>query len=218
MSAEPVKFYQVGSFAVGNRLLDITQNVRSTTGSSRPPSSGHRPVRAVVRRLGRGTRSTPRCTGHRPGHGGGQRHRLPGGLLHPYPETWQGSRGCTPCSATPRRWPTGWQRPEGQVKAVETRSSVTASDIAAGGRRHRHRLGDALSGMFERNDDVLFICYDNEAYMNTSVPVRHRPRPHAPPPPGGGRHPVPCSAGGSACIAMGARDPLRRHRHRRQSA
>ncbi|MHB1252433.1 MAG: thiamine pyrophosphate-dependent enzyme, partial [Acidimicrobiales bacterium] len=27
----------------------------------------------------------------------------------------------------------------------------------------------ALSGMFERNDDVLFICYDNEGYMNTGV-------------------------------------------------
>jgi pyruvate ferredoxin oxidoreductase beta subunit len=27
----------------------------------------------------------------------------------------------------------------------------------------------ALSGMFERNDDVLYICYDNEAYMNTGV-------------------------------------------------
>ena len=26
-----------------------------------------------------------------------------------------------------------------------------------------------LSGMFERNDDVLFICYDNQAYMNTGV-------------------------------------------------
>src|SRR5579864_6669663 len=26
-----------------------------------------------------------------------------------------------------------------------------------------------LSGMFERNDDVLFLCYDNEAYMNTGV-------------------------------------------------
>lgn len=25
----------------------------------------------------------------------------------------------------------------------------------------------ALSGMFQRNDDVLYICYDNEAYMNT---------------------------------------------------
>src|SRR3546814_9407127 len=26
-----------------------------------------------------------------------------------------------------------------------------------------------LSGLFERNDDVLYICYDNEAYMNTGV-------------------------------------------------
>jgi pyruvate ferredoxin oxidoreductase beta subunit len=27
----------------------------------------------------------------------------------------------------------------------------------------------ALSGMLERGDDVLFICYDNEGYMNTGV-------------------------------------------------
>ena len=26
-----------------------------------------------------------------------------------------------------------------------------------------------LSGMFERNDDVFYVCYDNEAYMNTGV-------------------------------------------------
>jgi pyruvate ferredoxin oxidoreductase beta subunit len=26
-----------------------------------------------------------------------------------------------------------------------------------------------LSGLFERNDDVLFVCYDNQAYMNTGV-------------------------------------------------
>jgi pyruvate/2-oxoacid:ferredoxin oxidoreductase beta subunit len=27
----------------------------------------------------------------------------------------------------------------------------------------------ALSGAVERNDDILFICYDNEAYMNTGI-------------------------------------------------
>ena len=27
----------------------------------------------------------------------------------------------------------------------------------------------SLSGMFERGDDVLYVCYDNEAYMNTGV-------------------------------------------------
>ena len=26
-----------------------------------------------------------------------------------------------------------------------------------------------LSGMFERDDDVLYVCYDNQAYMNTGV-------------------------------------------------
>jgi pyruvate ferredoxin oxidoreductase beta subunit len=26
-----------------------------------------------------------------------------------------------------------------------------------------------LSGMFERDDDVLFVCYDNQGYMNTGV-------------------------------------------------
>jgi len=26
-----------------------------------------------------------------------------------------------------------------------------------------------LSGMFERGDDVLYVCYDNEAYMNTGI-------------------------------------------------
>jgi pyruvate/2-oxoacid:ferredoxin oxidoreductase beta subunit len=27
----------------------------------------------------------------------------------------------------------------------------------------------ALSGAVERNEDILFICYDNEAYMNTGI-------------------------------------------------
>ncbi len=27
----------------------------------------------------------------------------------------------------------------------------------------------ALSGMLERDDDVIYICYDNEAYMNTGI-------------------------------------------------
>jgi pyruvate ferredoxin oxidoreductase beta subunit/2-oxoisovalerate ferredoxin oxidoreductase beta subunit len=27
----------------------------------------------------------------------------------------------------------------------------------------------ALSGTAERNDDVIYVCYDNEAYMNTGI-------------------------------------------------
>lgn len=42
--------------------------------------------------------------------------------------------------------------------------------IAQGGDGGTTDIGmGTLSGMFERNDDVLYICYDNQAYMNTGV-------------------------------------------------
>ena len=42
--------------------------------------------------------------------------------------------------------------------------------VAQGGDGGTLDIGFAcLSGMFERNDDVLYVCYDNEAYMNTGV-------------------------------------------------
>ncbi|MDR0677093.1 MAG: hypothetical protein LBF57_00200 [Holosporaceae bacterium] len=42
--------------------------------------------------------------------------------------------------------------------------------IAQGGDGSTYDIGmGCLSGMFERNDDVLYICYDNQAYMNTGV-------------------------------------------------
>jgi hypothetical protein len=42
--------------------------------------------------------------------------------------------------------------------------------IAQGGDGGTTDIGfGCLSGMFERNDDVLYICYDNEGYMNTGV-------------------------------------------------
>ena len=45
-----------------------------------------------------------------------------------------------------------------------------ASVIAQGGDGATADIGlGLLSGMFERGDDVLYICYDNEAYMNTGV-------------------------------------------------
>jgi pyruvate ferredoxin oxidoreductase beta subunit len=42
--------------------------------------------------------------------------------------------------------------------------------VAQGGDGGTTDIGfGCLSGMFERNDDVLYVCYDNEAYMNTGV-------------------------------------------------
>lgn len=53
-------------------------------------------------------------------------------------------------------------------KAGKTQSEVRV--IAQGGDGGTTDIGfGCLSGMFERNDDVLYICYDNEAYMNTGV-------------------------------------------------
>ncbi len=53
-------------------------------------------------------------------------------------------------------------------KAGKAQSTVRV--IAQGGDGGTTDIGfGCLSGMFERNDDVLYICYDNEAYMNTGV-------------------------------------------------
>ncbi len=42
--------------------------------------------------------------------------------------------------------------------------------IAQGGDGGTADIGlQALSGMFERGHDILYVCYDNEAYMNTGV-------------------------------------------------
>ena len=57
------RFYQTGSFAVGNRLLDAD----AALGAGRPRARRTRsptataPARAAARRSGRATRSTPRC-------------------------------------------------------------------------------------------------------------------------------------------------------------
>ena len=51
---------------------------------------------------------------------------------------------------------------------VKGRSDIRV--IGQGGDGGTMDIGFAcLSGMFERNDDVLYVCYDNEAYMNTGV-------------------------------------------------
>ena len=75
------------------------------------------------------------------------------------------SRGCTRCSATPPRSRPAWPR----RCAVKGRDA-TSGWSAQGGDGGTVDIGFAcLSGMFERGDDVLYVCYDNEAYMNTGV-------------------------------------------------
>ena len=82
----------------------------------------------------------------------------------PYPETsWQmpwlhSLFGNAPAVAT------------GIAAALKAKGRTTSGWSARAATAGTVDIGFAcLSGMFERNDDVLFICYDNEAYMNTGV-------------------------------------------------
>jgi pyruvate ferredoxin oxidoreductase beta subunit len=56
------------------------------------------------------------------------------------------------------------------VAAAMHVSGKSTRVIAQGGDGATTDIGmGALSGMFDRNDDVLYVCYDNQAYMNTGV-------------------------------------------------
>ena len=57
-----------------------------------------------------------------------------------------------------------------RVRAKKAGNTNVPRVIAQGGDGGTTDIGfGPLSGMFERNDDVLYICYDNQAYMNTGV-------------------------------------------------
>ena len=167
----PVKFYQTGTFTVGNRLLAPEQrSVQASTERSNSLNSGHRACQGCGEALGAryAVDAAMRATANQ--------------LIA------ANATGCLEVFSTP--YPeTSWQLPWihslfGNAAAVGTgiaaalkikarkagqaRSAVRV--IAQGGDGGTTDIGfGCLSGMFERNDDVLYICYDNEAYMNTGV-------------------------------------------------
>jgi pyruvate ferredoxin oxidoreductase beta subunit len=58
----------------------------------------------------------------------------------------------------------------GVASAMRVSGKSKVRVIAQGGDGATTDIGmSALSGMFDRNDDVLYVCYDNQAYMNTGV-------------------------------------------------
>jgi pyruvate ferredoxin oxidoreductase beta subunit len=165
MGVQPVKFYQVGSFAVGNRLLDPGQRtVQSDVARTNSINSGHRACQGCGEALGAryALDAAMRATG-------GQLIAVNAtGCLEvfstPFPETswripWIHSLfGNAPAVAT------------GVAAAMRVKGRGDVRVVGQGGDGGTVDIGFAcLSGMFERNDDVLFICYDNEAYMNTGV-------------------------------------------------
>jgi len=167
----PIKFYQTGTFTVGNRLLAPEQrSVQASLERNNSLDSGHRACQGCGEALGAryAVDAAMRAT--------------QGRLIA------ANATGCLEVFSTP--YPeTSWQLPWihslfGNAAAVGTgisaalkvkarKAGFAQSDvrvIAQGGDGGTTDIGfGCLSGMFERNDDVLYICYDNEAYMNTGV-------------------------------------------------
>lgn len=54
--------------------------------------------------------------------------------------------------------------------ALDMRGKTSTNVLAFAGDGGTFDIGlQSLSGAAERNDDILYVCYDNEAYMNTGI-------------------------------------------------
>jgi len=167
-----IKFYQTGTFTVGNRLLPPEQrSVQASVERSNALNSGHRACQGCGEALGAryAVDAAMRASGNRLIAANAT------GCLEvfstPYPETsWQlpwihslfgnaAAVGTGIAAALKVKALKRGERDGGPVRVIAQGGDGGTTDIGFG----------CLSGMFERNDDVLYICYDNEAYMNTGV-------------------------------------------------
>lgn len=160
-----IKYYQTGTFTVGNRLLaDDQRSVQADMHRTNSLNSGHRACQGCGEALGAryAIDAAMRATGNQ--------------LIA------VNATGCLEVFSTP--YPeTSWQVPwihslfgnaaavaSGVAAAQRAKGRPDVRVIAQGGDGGTTDIGfGCLSGMFERNDDVLYVCYDNEAYMNTGV-------------------------------------------------
>jgi len=165
VTLQPVKFNQTQTFTVGNRLVDgparaVQANMRRTNSLN----SGHRACQGCGEALG-------------------ARYVIDAAMQASDNRVMAvNATGCLEVFSTP--YPeTSWQIPwmhslfgnaaavaSGVAAAARVKGRKAVRVIAQGGDGGTTDIGfGCLSGMFERNDDVLYICYDNEAYMNTGV-------------------------------------------------
>ena len=165
MAFQPVKYYQTGTFTVGNRLLPPeTRSVQANMRRTNSLNSGHRACQGCGEALG-------------------ARYAIDAAMEATHRQlVAANATGCLEVFSTP--YPeTSWQIPwihslfgntaavaTGIAAALKAKNKTGVRVIAQGGDGGTTDIGfGCLSGMFERNDDVLYICYDNEAYMNTGV-------------------------------------------------
>jgi pyruvate ferredoxin oxidoreductase beta subunit len=162
---QTVKFYQTGTFTVGNRLLaENERTVQANMERTNSLNSGHRACQGCGEALG-------------------ARYAIDAAMRATQNQLIAvNATGCLEVFSTP--YPeTSWQIPwihslfgnaaavaSGVAAALRMQGKSATRVIAQGGDGGTTDIGfGCLSGMFERNDDVLYLCYDNEAYMNTGV-------------------------------------------------
>src|SRR5664280_3843984 len=156
MTTQPVRFYQVGSFAVGNRLLpDDDRTVQSDPTRSNSLDSGHRACQGCGEALG-------------------ARYAIDAAMRASQGQLVAvNATGCLEVFSTP--YPeTSWRIP--WLHSVFGNAPAVATGVAAAmkvkGRSDVRVIGQAgdggtvdigfgcLSGMFERNDDCLLYTSD----------------------------------------------------------
>ena len=166
---QPIKFYQTGTFTVGNRLLAPEErSVQANMQRTNSLNSGHRACQGCGEALG-------------------ARYAIDAAMNASNRQLIAANAtGCLEVFSTP--YPeTSWQIP--WIHSLFGNAAAVATGIAAAikVKKQKGQGGDVrvvaqggdggttdigfgcLSGMFERNDDVLYICYDNGGYMNTGV-------------------------------------------------
>jgi pyruvate ferredoxin oxidoreductase beta subunit len=164
-SSQKLRFYQKGTFTVGNRLIsDAERTVQASINRSNALTCGHRACQGCGEALGAryAIDAAMRATG--------------GNLIA------VNATGCLEVFTTPypeNSWQIAWLHSlfgnaaavaSGVAAAMRVKGRGNVRTIAQGGDGGTTDIGfGCLSGMFERNDDVLYICYDNEGYMNTGA-------------------------------------------------
>jgi pyruvate ferredoxin oxidoreductase beta subunit len=165
MPYQRIKFYQTGSFAAGNRLLppDL-RSVQSLPQRSNTLTCGHRACQGCGEALG-------------------ARYALDAVMRATKGKMIAvNATGCLEVFSTPfpeTSWQIAWLHSlfgnapavaSGVAAALRAKGRTDVRVVGQGGDGGTVDIGMAcLSGMFERGDDVLYVCYDNQAYMNTGV-------------------------------------------------
>ena len=165
MPYQLVPFKQTGSLVVGNRLLAPDErSVQADRTRTNALTAGHRACQGCGEALG-------------------ARYVLDAAMRATNGQmVVANATGCLEVFSTPfpeSSWRIAWMHSVfGNAPAVAT---GIAAALKAKGRTDVHVVGQGgdggtvdigfgcLSGMFERGDDVFYVCYDNEAYMNTGV-------------------------------------------------